>query len=212
MGWVTVVQVENDEYCQRILAKHFPDTKRYGDIREFNAKEWANRIDVLTGGFPCQDLSVASSNGKLGFAGNKSSLYHELIRCIREIRPTHAVIENVYGIVNQDNGQAIETLFSDLAIEGYEAIPLVIYSSAIGANHHRKRFFAYATRQRNGVPSWEVQTRRHQPEYGTWWDTEPAVCRVYDGLPEGLDKRRLKALGNAIEPQKAYDIFKAIQP
>jgi len=210
MGWETVQFVEIDKFCQKVLAKNFPGVPIHDDIKTFDGTKWTNRVDLLTGGFPCQDLSVASSNGKQGFEGAKSGLYNDLIRCIRDIKPTNALLENVYGLVTQDNGQALETMLRDLEIEGYQAIPMVLYSSAIGANHHRKRFFAYATRQRNGVPSWEIQARRHEPKHGTWWDTEPSVCRVYDGLPEGLDKRRLRALGNAVEPQKILDIFKAI--
>ena len=211
MGWETVAWVESDRYCQGQLKKHFPKAKGYGDIREFKGTKYTGRIDVVTGGFPCQDLSVANSNGRKGLTGEKSGLYRELIRCGREIKPTHALIENVYGLVTQDNGQAIETMFADLAIEGYQTIPLVLYASAFGANHHRKRFFAYATRERNGVPAWEVQARRNITFDLPRWDSEPGVCRVYDGIPEKLDKRRLRALGNAVSPYIVYDIFKAIE-
>lgn len=211
IGWQTVQFVEIDPFCQKVLTKNFPNVPIHGDIKTFNGKQYTNRVDIITGGFPCQDLSVASSNGKAGFSGSKSGLYHELIRCIREIKPHHAVIENVYGIVNQDNGKAIETMCGDLAIEGYETIPMVIYSSAVGANHHRKRFFAYATRERNWIPKIKIQTGGNKPEYSDWWSTEPGVCRVYDGLPEKLDKRRLAGLGNAVVPQLAYRIFETIE-
>lgn len=211
MGWDNIFQVEINPFCQKVLEKNFPGVKRYGDIKEFDGTRYRGAIDVLSGGFPCQDLSVANSTGREGLSGEKSGLYKHLIRCIREIKPTHVVIENVYGLITQDNGQALETVCTDLAIEGYETIPMVIYASAIGANHHRKRFFAYASRLRDGVPSFEIQTRRNLSVNIPGWDTEPRVSRIYDGLPDRLDKRRNGSLGNAIVPKVAYEIFKAIE-
>jgi DNA (cytosine-5)-methyltransferase 1 len=210
MGWENVFQVEIDPFCQKVLEKNFPGVTRYGNIKEFDGTKYRGAIDILSGGFPCQDLSVASSNGRAGLKGKKSGLYQHLIRCIRELKPPHVVIENVYGLVTQDDGQALETLCTDLAIEGFETIPLVLYASAFGANHHRKRFFAYATRERNGLPPWQVQAGRNIPINIPGWDTEPGICRVYDGVPEQLDKRRLAGLGNAVPPPIAYEIFKAI--
>lgn len=201
---------EIDPFCCQVLRKNFKHRIIEDDIRNIG-KHNLEPVDILTGGFPCQDLSVASSNGKKGFSGNKSGLYAELIRIVREIRPRHAVIENVYGLVTQDNGEALERMLGDLAIDGYSSIPLVIYSSAIGANHHRKRVFTYATRLGDGVQAFQVQAGRDVAINIPGWDSEPEICRVYDGLPEQLDKRRLSGLGNAIVPQVALEIFKAIK-
>lgn len=211
LGWTNLFQVENDPKCIDKLEKNFKEVKRYEDIRKFNGRPYANRVNVLSGGFPCQDLSVANSTGKKGFEGSKSGLYYELIRVICEILPDNVVIENVYGLVTQDNGKALEAMLSDMAILGYSSIPLVIYSSACGANHHRKRVFTYATRLGDGVQTYKIQTRRHKPINLPGWSTEPGVPRVYDGPPNRLDKSRNKALGNGIVTQVIEDIFKSIE-
>lgn len=211
IGWETVAWVEINEFCQKVLKKNFPEAQGYGDIKEFDGRPYRGTINIITGGFPCQDLSVANPKGKKGFEGSKSGLYTELIRVIREVRPEHALIENVYGLVTQDNGKALERMLGDLAIDGYSSIPLVIYSSAVGANHHRKRLFTYATRLGDGVQTYKIQAGRNISIDLPGWSTEPEICRVYDGTTRGLDKRRLAALGNAIVPQVAYEIFKAIE-
>lgn len=208
MGWETVQFVEIDKFCQKVLNKNFPNVPIHGDIKTFDGSKYRGTVDIITGGFPCQDLSVASSNGKKGFNGEKSGLYKHIIRLIRETKPTHVVIENVYGLVAQDNGEALETLCTDLAIEGFETIPLVLYASSFGANHHRPRFFSYSTRERNWLPPWKIQAGRNIIKYGDWWSCEPGIRRMDDGVPNRVD--RIKSLGNSVVPQVAFEIFKAI--
>lgn len=209
MGWETVQFVEIDSFCQKVLNKNFPNVPIHADIKTFDGSKYRGTIDILTGGFPCQDLSIASSNGKAGLNGKKSGLYTQLVRVIRDVKPNGVILENVYGLITQDNGEALETLCGDLAIEGYETIPMVIYASAIGANHHRPRFFSYSARNRDWLPTCKIQTGRNITIDIPGWPSEPGVCRVLDGIPSRVD--RIKSLGNAIVPQVAFEIFKAIE-
>lgn len=213
VGWSNIFHCEIDEWCRNKLKKHFPNSKSYHDITKTDFSIHRGTIDVLTGGFPCQDLSVASSNGKVGLQGQKSGLWFEMLRAVIEIQPKWVICENVYGLVNQDSGTAFEEVCTGLEHQGYEVLPLVIPAIAAGANHLRKRVWivAYASRFGNRMEKREIQTRRDEPKHDAWWHTEPELCRVYDGLPAELDKRRLKGLGNAIVPQIAEQIFYSIK-
>lgn len=211
MGWENVFQVEKDEKCQRVLRKNFPNAKIYGDIREFDGSEYRGSVDIITGGFPCQDVSVANPVGRPGLSGEHTSLWSEMLRVIQVVYPSWIVVENVYGLVTNKGGMELETVCLDLEKAGYEVQPLIAYSSAVRANHHRKRLFAYATRLRDGLPQKEVQPGRNVTLDLSRWDPEPGIPRVYDGLPEQLDKSRLKQLGNTVDPRIVYQIFKAIE-
>jgi DNA (cytosine-5)-methyltransferase 1 len=144
MGWVNVFQVENNKYCLNNLAKNFPTVTKYADIKEFNGTPYAGRIDVLTGGFPCQTFSVA------GKGAVDLTLWKEMFRTITEIKPPYVVAENVPGIVSRKNGMAFNTVCADLESAGYEVQPLNIPIAGKGAPHERERiwFIAYAHRFR----------------------------------------------------------------
>lgn len=111
-GWENVFQCEIDNYCQKILTKNFPNVKRFGDIKEFDGTQYTNRIDILSGGFPCQPFSVA---GQRKGKEDARHLWPEMFRVIKEIRPTWIVGENVTGII----GLALEQVLSDLESSGY---------------------------------------------------------------------------------------------
>jgi DNA (cytosine-5)-methyltransferase 1 len=128
---------ENENYCQRVLAKNFPDVPIYDDIRELEV-EWFDDIDLLTGGFPCQDISVAGKGE--GIEGERSGLWFEMLRLISGIRPRYALIENVPMLLHRGLGRVI----CDLAQIGYDAEWQIISAADLGAPHLRKRIWIVA--------------------------------------------------------------------
>lgn len=144
MGWDNIFQVEINEFCQTKLLKNFPNVKKYTDIKLFDGKPYAGRVDVLSGGFPCQTFSVA------GKGTTDITLWKEMYRTITEIKPPFVVAENVPGIVSRKNGMAFNIVCSDLEAQGYEVQPLNIPIAGKGAPHERERiwFIAYSDRFR----------------------------------------------------------------
>ncbi len=137
-GFEIAWQVEIDPYCQRVLAKHWPGVTRYGDIR---AIDWATvpAVDVLCGGFPCQDLSFAGK--RAGIDGERSWLWSEYVRSIRALRPRYIIVENVPGLLtNEYMGRVL----GDLAASGYDAEWDCLPASAFGAPHRRDRVWIIA--------------------------------------------------------------------
>lgn len=142
MRWNNIFQVEKDEWCQGVLAKHFPNTDRHLDIRGFNGKKYKGSIDVISGGFPCQPFSVA---GKQKGKNDDRYLWPEMLRVIREIQPTWVVGENVPGIVSL----ALDTVLADLEVEGYAVQAFIIPACAINAVHKRDRVWILANAKHN---------------------------------------------------------------
>jgi len=136
---------EIDNYCQKVLKKNFPDVPIYSDITELQP-EWFDDIDLLTGGFPCQDISVAGKGE--GIEGDRSGLWFEMLRLISGIRPRYALIENVPMLLHRGLGRVI----CDLASIGYDAEWQVVSAADVGAPHLRKRIWivAYAGHLRRG--------------------------------------------------------------
>lgn len=145
MGWENVFQVERDPFCLRVLQHHFPDTDRFGDIHEFTGPttaQYANRVDVLSGGFPCQPYSTA---GKRRGKADDRHLWSEMLRTIREIRPRWIVGENVRGFANWSNGMVLEEVLADMEAEGYRtAPPFIIPACGQNAPHRRDRVWLIA--------------------------------------------------------------------
>jgi DNA (cytosine-5)-methyltransferase 1 len=143
MGWETVAWCEWNEFGQQVLRHHFPEAEGFGDITKTDFTKYANRIDILTGGFPCQPYSAAGK--RLGKEDDRH-LWPEMLRAIREIQPTWVVGENVLGIVNWNGGMVFDEVQADLEAEGYEVQPYVLPAAAVNAPHRRDRvwFVAYA--------------------------------------------------------------------
>ena len=137
MGWNNVAHVEINEWCNSKVAKHFPESKCYLDIKDFNGKEYEGRIDIITGGFPCQPFSVA---GKQKGNTDDRHLWPEMFRVIREVRSPFIVGENVPGII----GMELENICLALEGEGYEVQPFIIPSASIGAWDKRERVWIIA--------------------------------------------------------------------
>jgi DNA (cytosine-5)-methyltransferase 1 len=130
-------QVEIDEYCRRVLAKHWPDVPKFGDIREVTGGE-LERVDLICGGFPCQDISDAGK--RAGIGGERSGLWSEYIRLVRVLRPHFVLVENVAALLGRGAG----TVLGDLAASGYDAEWDCIPAAAVGAPHIRDRVFIVA--------------------------------------------------------------------
>jgi DNA (cytosine-5)-methyltransferase 1 len=217
-GIETLWQVEIDPFCLQVLQKNFPNTKRFTDVRTVG-KHNLERVDVMSGGFPCQDISQAGTKGKQeGLAGSRSGLWFEYARIINELQPKFSVIENVPRLLKD----GIKQVLINLAEIGYDAEWTCIRASRMGAPHHRERIFIVAYPNSTGLPYFfsseglhEVETPRLWKSFRTtdrkvWLESECGLLGHDDGLSKRLDQRRLGAAGNAIVPQLAELIGKRI--
>ena len=157
-GIETVWQVEIDDYCRRVLAHHFPSAQRYDDIRTVGKHNLAP-VDILSGGFPCQDISNAGK--RAGIDGERSGLWSEYARIIGELRPRYVVVENVAALLRRGMGRVL----GDLAALGYDAEWQSIRASDVGAPHLRERIWIVAYPRRgfsdsswNDSDQWRTRT------------------------------------------------------
>jgi DNA (cytosine-5)-methyltransferase 1 len=213
IGWVNVFQVENNAFCQKVLAKNFPLVKRYGDIKQFNARDYRGLLDVVTGGFPCKQTSVSAAihQKRSGLEGVDSSLWFEQIRVLEDCRPTWAVVENVAGVKKWE-----DTIKSGLEGIGFTVSKVEFEAVDFGLPHKRRRCFYVAnahgkrleiTRQ-PGTPTTDW-VKRLAIDGGSWLSSTPGTIGSFNGLPNRVD--RINALGNACIPAMALEIFKAIE-
>lgn len=136
-GMEIVWQCEVDPYCQRVLRRHWPEARMYDDVREVGADTPA--VDVVCGGFPCQDVSVAGR--RAGLAGERSGLWHEFARVLSELRPEWCVIENVPGLLSSNRGRDFATVIQGLVQLGYGVCWRVLDSQYFGVAQRRRRVF-----------------------------------------------------------------------
>ena len=217
-GFETTQFVEIDPFCQKVLKKHFPKVPCHDDIRTFTA--YPGQYDVITGGFPCQDISVAGRREGITDQ-SRSGLFYELIRVIRLVRPKFVVMENVAAILN--NG--LDIVLGELSEAGYDAEWSIISASSLGAAHRRSRWWCVATvtnsnseglqrkilsKMESGI--WSAKhTRRLDPNWRSYV-SKPILPRGSYGLSNRVD--RTKALGNSIVPavaaiplQRVHDLY-----
>lgn len=140
-GWNNVFNCEWEEFPRKVLKHHFPNAKQYEDIKDFNATEYRGRIDVLSGGFPCQPFSTA---GLRKGTEDSRHLWPEMLRIIGECQPRWVVGENVRGLVSWSNGLVLETCYSDLENLGYSVQSFIIPACATNAPHRRDRVWIVA--------------------------------------------------------------------
>lgn len=145
MGWENKFHCEWNEFGQKVLHHYWPDAEQFTDIKKSNFTKYANRIDILTGGFPCQPYSSAGK--RLGKEDDRH-LWPEMLRAIREIQPRWVVGENVRGLTNWNGGVVFDEVQADLETEGYEITPFLLPACAVNAPHRRDRiwFVAHSTR------------------------------------------------------------------
>ncbi len=207
-GFRTDTFVELNPYCQKILAKHWPDTPIHSDVRTFQPTQ---HYDVITAGFPCQDISHAGREA--GIAGDRSGLFYEVIRLLRTIKPSYLILENVSNIVSQHQGDTLRTILGEIAGAGYDAEWAIVSARDVGACHLRKRWWCIAYPERTRLQGrWrQCGLRKGGAEVETGWSggssdwrdwrgyvSKPTICRGNDGLSNRVD--RLMALGNAVVP------------
>jgi len=223
-GWETIAFSEIEPYANSILKRHWPEVPNLGDIRNVRGIE----CDIITGGFPCQPFSTS---GRRKGKSDDRWLWPEMLRVIRESRPTWVLGENVANFARM----ALDDMLSDLESEGYACRAWNIPACAVqAAPHRRERIWVTAhlasgrrdERERGGETrpicenaKWNAATahkKREELQPLAWpddpdtrWNKYLALCRgVDDGLPNRVD--RLRGLGNAIVPQVAYELMRAI--
>jgi DNA (cytosine-5)-methyltransferase 1 len=220
---------EVDDYASKVLAKNFNGTPNHGDITQIKG-ETVEPIDILCGGFPCTDISLAGKGA--GLDGKQSGLWFEYLRLIDELRPKYILAENVSAL----RSRGLDRVLLSLHEIGYDAEWHCIPASAVGAPHQRDRIWIIAypegTHQdgivgdafrerlegyaRNGGPSGRQTSARSAASTGLscgtdtagWWASEPGVGRVVANVPNRVD--RLRCLGNAIVPAVAFALFQEI--
>lgn len=222
-GMRTVAFCENADYPRRVLAKHWPKVPIYGDIRELTAEQLqadgVGPIDIICGGFPCQDISTAA-DAPAGLAGARSGLWREYARLAGEVRPSFVIVENVSALLANGMGDVL----GDLAALGYDAEWHCIPAASIGAPHPRDRVWivAYSPEvqwkkqcrdqqgrllQGNGSRTL-IDDQRRRDSISEWWTAEPSVGRLVHGVSARVD--RLGCASNAVVPMIPEMIGRAI--
>jgi DNA (cytosine-5)-methyltransferase 1 len=205
-------QVEIDQYATKILEKHWPQVHRKRDIRKCSFRN-LERVDIIAGGFSCQDISYAGLGA--GLDGERSGLFFEAIRLVRELQPRAVVLENVAALL----ARGLDRVLGTLAEIGYNAEWHCIPAAAVGAPHIRDRVFvlAYSEDGRNVRRNWSLEPtqeklRKHRTSQSDgswkWWEPESGILRVAYGIPSRVDQ--LRCLGNAIVPQVAEVIARMV--
>lgn len=219
-GFQTVAFCEIDPFCQRVLAKHWPEVPVVRDIHSLGREQIAavGPVDAICGGFPCQDLSQARRGGDAkGLDGDRSGLWVELPRIVEIARPKWVLVENVHRLATS----GVDRVIAAMEGLGYACETLIVGAGNAGAPHLRQRLWlvANAACERRGEITRHVaeatggrQGAGHvaslaEVERPCWAD-EPGVCRVAHGVPNRVD--RLRALGNAVVPQIPEMIGRAI--
>jgi DNA (cytosine-5)-methyltransferase 1 len=209
LGWRTVAAVEIEDYPRRVLLQRqadgiLPRFPIWDDVRTFNGYSWRGRVDVVTGGFPCQDISAAGKGE--GITGARSGLWFEMARIIREVRPRYVFVENSPLLVSR----GLDRVLSDLAAMGFDARWGVVGADAVGANHVRKRMWVYAYADSVRRPRRETMGRDGRklrtPSTGPLWNVnrgyeaakKPGIPRVANDVPDQMD--RVACIGNAQVP------------
>jgi len=219
--WVRpIVYCEIDSYCQGILLNRqfdglLPKAPIWDDVNSLRIRDYERSVDIIYGGFPCQDISVAG-HGK-GLEGKRSGLYWEIHRLVKEICPKFVFLENVPALSVRGGVEVV----SSITEMGYDCRWCNISAASIGALHKRERWFLLAKsrskrlegqRDRTECPSKKESMLASLPSerktISYWGKNERPVCGVAHGVPHRLD--RIRALGNAVVPSQAKEAFKIL--
>jgi DNA (cytosine-5)-methyltransferase 1 len=231
LGWRCVCAVEIDEYARQVLIERQNDGclrpfPIWDDITTFDGKPWSGLVDVVTGGFPCQDISCAGGGG--GIEAARSGLWKHMARVVGEVRPQYVFVENSPLLVSR----GLAVVLGDLASMGYDAVWGVVGAHHAGAPHKRDRIWilAHASgvrgtgQQRVMVGASKSGQRREDSEaHGVPWTSgdpadrksgvEPKLGRVADGVAHRVD--RLRCIGNGQVPavvRLAWETLNQIKP
>ena len=204
LGWRTVCAVEIDPYARRVLLARQADGclepfPIWDDVTTFDGHPWRGRVDVVSGGFPCQDISAAGRGA--GLDGERSGLWAEFARIIGEVQPAYVWVENSPMLLVR----GIDRVLWDLAALGYDARWGVVSAADAGAPHLRERcwILAYADQRRCERTS---ATQERQPDadaaersqIAAWWTSDSGMVRVAHGVAHRVD--RIGCLGNGQVP------------
>lgn len=223
-GMRTVAFCEYEEHARQILKKHWPDVEIENDIRFLSPSKYSEKIDVVTGGFPCQDLSVAGRQTGIE-EGERSGLWRELFRVIRDVRPKYAIMENVSNLLIGEDGKWFAKLLGDLASIGFDAQWHCISVADIGGGHERKRIWIIAYPHQIGWSMHQKIFNSLSSQICAYRTPRSIVAllamvkqirfpkimpdhRKLDGLSDAVD--RLERIGNSIHPKIPEIIGKAI--
>jgi DNA (cytosine-5)-methyltransferase 1 len=189
MGWDNVFHVEWNPWCSKVLEHHFPNSESFTDVKQFDGSAWRGRVDIISGGFPCQPYSAA---GKRMGKDDERHLWPEMLRIIREAAPAYVVGENVRGLTNWNGGVVFEEVCADLEAAGYDVWTGILPAAGVGAPHRRDRiwFVAHAhsgadlrTPGRNaGTGTGEGVPERHEvripDQSGDVWHAADTACSI----------------------------------
>ena len=144
MGWENVFSCERDRFCRRVLQHYWPKTICYDDVKSLDARTYCGRIEVISGGFPCQPFSNA---GKRKGVADDRYLWPQMLRIVGEVQPRWVVGENVFGLVSWNGGMVFRKVLTELESAGYDVWPYVLSACAVGAPHRRSRIFFIACKK-----------------------------------------------------------------
>ena len=217
-GWRTVAAVEIEDYPRRVLLQRqadglLPRFPIWDDVRTFDGTEWKGKVDIITGGFPCQDISCAGKGA--GIEGERSGMWREMARIIGEVRPRYVFVENSPMLV----GRGLARVVGDLAKMGFDSKWGIVGAHHVAAPHKRDRVWIMANTfgkrlerlSRDGEKLNKSGRDKTKPVRSTtstdlsrkpnWWSSEPKLGRVANGVACRVD--RLKAIGNGQVPAVA---------
>jgi len=224
IGWVNAFHCEWIESKKEHLKRKFPNSDSYGDIQEFNGTKYHGKIDIISGGFPCQDISIANQSTKTttGIKGERSGLWSHYARIVGEIEPGIIIFENSPMLLTR----GFEHVLCDLSKLGYDAEWRLFYATQFGLPHLRSRIYglAYSRKQRwknclneGGIlqkilpqrSSRQVPVSIPLKRFNS--KSSYADVRMDDGFSKELDKEVIHGFGNAVIPEIPFQIFKAIE-
>jgi len=192
-GWENVFHCEWNPFGQRVLKHYWPDAESFFDINTSDFSKYANGIDILTGGFPCQPFS---STGKRRGTSDERHLWPRMLEVIKSIRPRYIVGENVYGLVNWSEGLVFEQVHIDLEAEGYEVQAYVLPAAGVNAIHKRDRVWFVA--HTNG----DDNTKHTKGRLDLGWDTLGNARNPKELQYKGLGSNATNANSNRSQIQK----------
>lgn len=224
---VPVAYCENNRYAQAVLLSRMsegslPTAPIWDDVRTLKRVQLQKPIDIIYGGFPCQDISIVGCG--VGLAGKRSSLFFEVIRLVSEIRPQFVFLENVPKIIDR----GLVAVAREFAVMRYDCRWGILSSRGLGANHNRRRWWLLAHangKRRHGLDENKknrcANLYRFVPQKGQdkspdlhipvvipITEAMPGILRVDDGISEELD--RIGALGNSVDPRVAREAFERL--
>ena len=183
MGWENVFHCEWNEFGKKVLHHYWPNAESFDDITKTDFTKYANKIDILTGGFPCQPYSSA---GQRKGKEDERHLWPEMLRAIREIKPKYIVGENVFGLLNWNGGMVFDEVHTDLEFEGYEVQAVVIPAAAVNAPHGRDRVWFVAHNHNHGLygpkDGQSVGQRNERDEKGAKQTRKSSRCSNEDAI------------------------------